>query len=141
MDVLEFQGQYRFLSNFWPVVVKFDGQNYPTVEHAYQAAKTLNKKERIKIQFCGLPGAAKKLGQKVTMRVGWEQDKISVMDDLVWQKFTDDDLRTRLLAIDGIIEEGNYWNDTFWGVCNGGGHNHLGKILMKVRDEIKHAIR
>ena len=33
--------------------------------------------------------------------------------------------------------EGNVWNDTFWGVCNGKGHNHLGKILMKVRDEIR----
>jgi predicted NAD-dependent protein-ADP-ribosyltransferase YbiA (DUF1768 family) len=31
----------------------------------------------------------------------------------------------------------NYWNDKFWGICKGVGENHLGKILMQIRDEIK----
>src|SRR3954468_6821071 len=37
-----FQGEYRFLSNFWPAGVEFEGITYPTAEHAYQAAKTLD---------------------------------------------------------------------------------------------------
>src|SRR4051812_21328901 len=44
--IAEFQGEYRFLSNFWPATVEFEGIRYPTAEHAYQAAKTLDAKER-----------------------------------------------------------------------------------------------
>ena len=34
--------------------------------------------------------------------------------------------------------EGNTWewSRTFWGVCNGSGENHLGRLLMKVREEL-----
>ena len=38
---------------------------------------------------------------------------------------------------DAELVEGNTWNDTYWGVCNGVGHNHLGKILMQVRQELQ----
>ena len=34
------------------------------------------------------------------------------------------------------IIEGNDWDDTFWGVCNGEGQNNLGKILMQIRKEL-----
>ena len=47
-------------------------------------------------------------------------------------------LLTKLLATgDAHIEEGNYWNDTYWGVCKGEGYNHLGRILMQVRGELR----
>ena len=42
----EFQGEYRFLSNFWPAPVEFEGITYPSVEHAYQSAKTMDMAER-----------------------------------------------------------------------------------------------
>jgi predicted NAD-dependent protein-ADP-ribosyltransferase YbiA (DUF1768 family) len=32
------------------------------------------------------------------------------------------------------IVEGNWWYDKYWGVCNGEGENHLGKLLMWIRD-------
>lgn len=32
----------------------------------------------------------------------------------------------------GVIED-NQWHDTFWGICDGIGQNHLGKILMDTR--------
>lgn len=37
------------------------------------------------------------------------------------------------------ITEGNYWNDKFWGVClkSNQGQNHLGKLLMNIREEIE----
>lgn len=141
MDVLEFKDEFEFLSNFYPAVVKFDRETYPTVEHAYQAAKTFDLEEQKKIRQATGPGVAKKLGQKVTMRQDWENVKISIMDDLVWQKFLDPTLRKRLLTINGQIVEGNFWGDRFWGVCKGEGRNELGKILMKVRDEIKQSLR
>ena len=61
------------------------------------------------------------------------------METLVREKFSHNkDLKEMLLETgDAIIEEGNDWNDTFWGVCNGKGENHLGKILMKIREELR----
>ena len=55
------------------------------------------------------------------------------------QKFTKHkDLKEKLLATgDAYLEETNHWHDTFWGVCKGKGQNHLGKILMEVREELK----
>lgn len=139
MDVLGFNKEYRFLSNFYPAVVEYDGLEYSSTEHAYQAAKTLDIGARRTIRESQKPGDAKRLGQKCKMRSDWEEIKLSVMEDLVRQKFSKSkDLKERLLATgDSYLEETNTWNDTFWGVCKGKGHNHLGKILMKIREELK----
>src|SRR4051794_10492805 len=63
-----FQGEYRFLSNFWPAEVVYEGVTYPSVEHAYQAAKTLSIEERKRIASLPTPGEAKKEGQKLIKR-------------------------------------------------------------------------
>lgn len=136
MDALKFWDEFDFLSNFYSVKVYYEDIDYPTVEHAYQAAKTLDIKERRKIRNAAGPGVAKKIGQTVKIRDDWEDVKIGIMDDLVRQKFERQSLRNKLLEIDGQIVEGNFWGDTFWGVCKGKGRNELGKILMKIRDEI-----
>lgn len=72
------------------------------------------------------------------MRSNWDQIKLDVMYELVKQKFATDPLRMYLLRTGTReIQEGNYWGDTFWGTVNGEGENHLGKILMRVREEIR----
>jgi ribA/ribD-fused uncharacterized protein len=70
------------------------------------------------------------------MRDDWDDVKLGIMRDLVSRKFKQNkDLRLMLEATgDQELVEGNTWNDTFWGVCNGEGCNWLGKILMEVRD-------
>lgn len=137
-SILGFNKEYRFLSNFYPAMVEFDGLEYASTEHAYQAAKTIDPAERRRIRESQKPGDAKRLGKQVKMRESWEQIKLGVMKDLVLQKFTKHkELREKLLATgDAHIEETNTWNDTFWGVCKGKGKNWLGKILMEVRDEL-----
>lgn len=137
--ILGFKGPYRFLSNFWPAKVELDGLEYQTTEHAYQAAKTLDVAERKEIRESAKPGDAKKLGKKLTMRPDWEQVKFQVMENVVRQKFTKyKDLKEMLLSTgDDYLEETNNWQDVYWGVCNGKGQNKLGKILMKIRDEIR----
>lgn len=133
-----FLGEHDFLSNFYPAIVHLDTEAYLTVEHAYQAAKTNDPKERKKIRDTHSPFRAKQMGKKVTLRKDWESVKIDVMRKLVREKFTHIDLRDRLLATgDAKLVEGNDWNDTFWGVCNGKGENWLGRILMEVRDELQ----
>jgi ribA/ribD-fused uncharacterized protein len=138
--ITEFQGEYRFLSNFWPCEVEYDGMIYPSVEHAYQAAKTLDIVQQSTIQHASTPGLAKKMGRKVTMRRDWDKIKLGVMENLVRQKFKNAKLKKQLLSTGTrILVEGNNWGDRYWGVSpveNGYGLNHLGKILMKVRDEL-----
>lgn len=139
MDKIEkFDGEYRWLSNFWPAEVILDGEKYISTEHAYQAAKTLDLDLRKEIQAAKYPGKAKKLGQKVILREDWEGVKLAVMEDLLRQKFQDPELRQALLDT-GTAEliEGNHWNDCFWGICNNKGTNHLGRLLMKIRKEIE----
>jgi ribA/ribD-fused uncharacterized protein len=97
----------------------------------------MNENEILEIRSALTPGKAKRLGRKVTLRANWELIKIDVMLDLVRQKFQDPDLAWMLINTgDAELIEGNHWGDKFWGVCNGEGENHLGKILMQVRDEI-----
>ncbi|CAN5536248.1 NADAR family protein [soil metagenome] len=137
--IAEFQGEYRFLSNFFPATVEFEGITYPTVEHAYQSAKTLDMAERKRIAALPAPSDAKREGRKLKLRDDWETAKFDVMETCVRYKFTHDaDLRAKLLATgDAILEEGNHWGDRVWGVVDGVGENRLGKILMKVRSELR----
>jgi ribA/ribD-fused uncharacterized protein len=130
--------EHAFLSNFHPAPVVLDGVTYPSVEHAYQAAKTFNLDDRQRILNCPPPNIAKKIGRKVKARSDWDQVKVAIMTDLVRQKFTDHpELREQLLATgNATLVEGNWWGDRFWGMCNGEGHNYLGRILMDVRKEL-----
>lgn len=133
--ITEFRGEHRFLSNFWPCRV-FNVHWYPTVEHAYQAAKCDDKAEELQIREADSPGMAKRLGGHVRVRPDWDQIKLEVMADLLWQKFVlNPEMRKRLLAT-GTRElvEGNTWGDTYWGKCCQVGENHLGRLIMQMRD-------
>lgn len=141
--IYRFADEYRWLSNFWPAQVEFEGRTYPSVEHAYQAAKTFDPQDRAFIAAAATPGAAKRLGKKITLRSDWESNKIDIMTNLVRYKFTHHlELWNKLLATGNRpLYEGNHWGDRFWGVVPSGeggiGQNHLGKIIMRVREELR----
>lgn len=134
MKICKFKGDYFFLSNFYEKPVTYKGLTYDSTEAAFQAAKC--KDESLKEKFCNLrPGEAKRLGRQVELRDNWEMIKLKVMYEILEIKFKDSDLRTKLVCTeDWELIEGNSWGDTFWGVCKGKGENHLGKILMSLRD-------
>lgn len=139
MEKIEsFSGDFRFLSNFSPVEIEFDGHLYKSVEHAYQAAKTLDENIRSSVREAETAGKAKKIGKKIPLREDWNDVKIDIMESLLRKKFNTL-LFKQLLKNTGDAEliEGNTWGDEFWGVYNNYGHNHLGKLLMKIRDELK----
>jgi len=136
--IISFSGQYYFLSNFYPAKVVYEGYTYQTVEHAYQASKT-TVVQRVLIQQAENPGHAKRLGHTVSLRPDFEDTKLTIMLKLVRQKFKISTLRTFLLRTGNRrLIEGNTWGDQFWGECPVGfGENKLGRILMRVRGEIK----
>lgn len=136
--ITSFTGQYYFLSNFyyWPIV--YNGLVYKTNEHAYQAQKTLDIYYRELIRTCDKPGRAKYLGRNIILRPDWEEIKVIIMKKLLELKFTTNNKMGEMLlnTIPEELIEGNYWNDTFWGICNNKGLNHLGKLLMQRRNEL-----
>lgn len=141
----KFHEKYRFLSNFYPATVYYKGVAFPTVEHAYQSAKTFDAKIIIAISL--LPadkaGKSKRIGRKLKRRSDWKDIKLEVIENLIRQKFDQVSLRKKLVQT-GTEElvEGNYWHDNYYGNCecprceNIKGENHLGKLLMKVRKNI-----
>ena len=142
-----FSGDYSFLSNFYisPIMYFVDLVEmeipFPSSENAYQFAKIEPNEVTINIisefQLC-TPGQSKRKGQKLKIRKNWDEIKFSIMEKILRSKFEDDFLCYKLLATDNQeLVEGNNWGDRIWGVCNGTGSNHLGKILMKIRKDLQ----
>jgi ribA/ribD-fused uncharacterized protein len=132
-----FTNEYRFLSNFFPAEIFYEGILYPTVEHAYQAAKSNDFIERFQISLipASLAGAAKREGRKVQIdERRWNSQKVKIMRDLLRIKFSHPRLKELLIDTEEeFLVEGNSWGDTFWGVCHGKGKNILGLLLMNTR--------
>lgn len=142
MTISSFKDTHSFLSNFHPCVVVYERVEYPSLEHAYVAAKTKSELLRNEVLQKSKPGEVKRLGKKFP-KEDWYTDefRLSVMEYLLLQKFNPEThpiLADNLLATgDEDLCEGNTWGDTFWGVCRGEGENNLGKLLMKVREHYR----
>lgn len=150
-EILEFKGDFRWLSNFigdTGLVIR--SITYPdiianNVELIYHAEKCVNRDDIMRILAAGTPGKAKRVARQIELRPDWDAVKLGIMEQLVRQKFSQPPFQGLLLSTnDAYIEEGNYWHDNYWGVCHcskcgGNGENHLGKILMKIREEFDNA--
>lgn len=136
--ISSFRGEWTRLSNYSLCSVWFDGHIYSSVEHAYQAAKTLDDKERVGIRHIPTPNQAKKLGRKVTIRSDWEDIKVDIMRELLKEKFAQKPERDILISTGNEeLIEGNWWGDRFWGQSPlGNGKNWLGTLLMEIREQI-----
>ena len=138
MEVIrEFIDAYAFLSNFYHSPVKYRNLIYLNAEAAFQAQKESCEKD--KEQYTRMnPAQAKLVGRNCNLREDWEDIKEQTMYEIVSAKFTQNKNLAKLLLDtgDAYLEEGNWWHDTTWGVCNGVGENKLGKILMRVREEL-----
>lgn len=156
--ITTFRGKYWFLSNFYPCKIEYQGITYPSVEHYYVAMKVKNDQTingvyytsadfREYIAKIDSPGLAKKIGTMIKVRSDWEEKKLEFMDYGLREKFKDDQLKEMLILTgNDMIIEGNYWHDCWWGQCNcdkcvGKGKNNLGKLLMKIRDELTNNIK
>ena len=137
-DITEFQGEFRWLSNFFPVQIEYEGLTYPSVEHAYQAGKLINKKDRE--VFIGItPGKAKRLWRNYPTYNLTEEFRLNLMYQLLLIKFNQEPFKTQLINTgDCYIQENNLWNDKFFGYClkTNQGKNHLGQMIMNIREKL-----
>lgn len=153
--IMGFRGSHRFLSNFYDVGVNFNGVWFPTVEHAYQAAKVrdglwhevLNKSYlEVFARLCS-PGAAKAAGRNLKpelIRPDWDKHKLGIMRTLLQHKFSPFRSDTKVSwelkqTYPRPIFELNTWGDRYWGVVRDehgrlDGENNLGKLLMQIRE-------
>jgi ribA/ribD-fused uncharacterized protein len=143
LEITSFKDEYVFLSNFYRAVVTYEDVEYPTSEHAYQAAKTIVPEGRMKILATKKPGQAKREGQLLICRKNWDKLKVGIMTEILKSKFSDPKLMKKLKDTGtAILIEGNYWHDNFWGLCTCDkcsdiiGHNNLGLVLTRIRDGI-----
>lgn len=133
--ITQFRGEYAFLSNFYSAPVYYRGIRFENNEAAFQAAKCPGRMR----EFSKLSAPdAKRLGRRVSLRPDWETVKFDIMDQICKAKFLQNpDLAWKLVATGSAeLIEGNTWGDRIWGVCNGAGENHLGLILMDIRDDL-----
>lgn len=135
-----FSGQLAFLSNFSEYPVYYDGYRFPTLENAYQAAKTTD--HQVRGTFVDLtPGQSKRAGRALDLRPDWEQRKVPIMRLLLANKFTCNPQLAELLVSTGDLPliETNTWHDNEWGVCSCSpcldveSKNLLGVSLMQLR--------
>jgi ribA/ribD-fused uncharacterized protein len=146
--ITEFAGPFRWLSNFWLVPVAFEGLVYPSLEHAYVAAKTLDQQVREEIRRLPTPAQAKRYGRRfgrtLPLRPAWDDEfKSRLMARLLREKFTNPELRQRLISTGNEpLIESNRWHDNWFGSCHcprcgGRGKNMLGTLLMELRKEFR----
>lgn len=133
-----FKGEYQYLSNFAEYPIRYEGIVYGSSEAAFQAQKCCTEYE--KLRFTGIrAGQSKRVGRRVNLRPDWEDVKVAIMKDIVTQKFIQWPQLAKKLINTGNAEliEYNNWGDKFWGVTAHGGENHLGIILMEIRDDLR----
>lgn len=141
--VHEFRGKYHFLSNFYVTPVMYKDTLYPSSEHAYMSAKSTDPVWK---SYCSnnniSPGNVKRESKHIKLVDNWDRIKLIVMEDVLRSKFENVHMKKLLLETGNQnLQEGNYWNDKFWGVdlkeSPNMGENNLGRLLMKIRDELK----
>ena len=140
-DILTFTTpEHRWLSNMTYVDIVYDGITYPSTENFYQAMKYQDKEIRVYVATLK-PHETKAYSRanKMTSLV-FEEKKLQIMEYAQKQKYSKEPFKSKLLATgDVLLEEGNWWGDKFWGVDikTRQGENHLGRIIMKIRDQLK----
>jgi ribA/ribD-fused uncharacterized protein len=133
-----FDGEFAFLSNFFPCQIIFEGRVFQSSEHLFMSFKQESEEWK---DICAsskfTPGQIKRKARKVELRSDWEEIKVDCMRKAVMAKFSQSiDLKEKLLATsERELIEGTTWGDKVWGIClkTGEGENKLGKILMEVR--------
>ena len=141
-QVFFYENQFYVLSNFSSFCLDWAGHRFHTSEAAYHWEKFMNHPE-IQRQILEAPSAHEALQiarrNKQLVRPDWEQVKVPVMRNILYQKAKQHEYVRRQLLATGdreLIEDS--WRDNFWGWGpNKDGQNMLGKLWIEVRNEFR----
>lgn len=136
---------YGAFSNLHRREFVFEGEVYPTAEHAYQAGKA--RKPQVKAWLMAAPSPAL-LAMAAhglyywDIAPNWSATKFDRMKRILRAKFgTQEDLKTLLLSTGDrrLVETATVDSpvNRLWGEVNGKGKNMLGVLLMEVREELR----
>lgn len=136
-----FNGAFDFLNNEYPSTVYYEGRFYPSVFHAFQAARSDKDHERAKISLAESMQELFELAIEIDDPEDWFAKRLIVMERCVRDKFRRNRDLARRLRKTGNRDLINSYSEAsesncFWGIVNGKGSNHLGSILTNVRLDI-----
>ena len=130
---------YGEFSNFYPSSIQYDGRQWKTLEHLYQALKfeDFSTQEKIRALPSPMGAAIEGRNRNNLMRPGWDEVKEDVMMTCLNAKFEQNPHLKQLLISTGKrwLAELSY-KDHYWGTPpDGSGCNRLGVLLMQLRHE------
>lgn len=136
---------YGGFSNLYRRALVFEGCEFPSAEHAYQAGKARKASVRDWLLSAPTPAHVAMAAHGLyswDVVPNWATTKCDRMKQVLLAKFTQhQDLRELLLSTGTatLVEEGRVNNavNRFWGRVNGQGQNQLGVLLMEVRAELR----
>ena len=135
--------EFFVFDNFSSFRVLVDGTLYCTVEHAYQAIKFLETAPEIAEQITNCYSAhdAQKIAyaNKDKQCKNWDDIKLQVMEKLLRLKLAQNPyVKKKLLETGDLLICEDSPKDSFWGIgANRDGRNELGKLWMKLREELR----
>ena len=136
---------YGAFSNLHRREVEFEGEVFPTSEHAYQAGKARKPEVRAWLMSAPSPALLAMAAHGLyywDIAPGWSKTKFVRMREVLRAKFTQHaDLRELLLSTGEarLVESATMDNEVnrLWGEVNGSGRNMLGVMLMELRDDLR----
>ena len=142
-DVIGFYPrEFYCLDNFSSFKVEWDGYLYASLEEAYQTAKFLKSApeiaEEIKKSHSAHEAQKIAFANKDKVRSDWQEVKLTIMEELLRKKLQQNPyVKQKLLQTKDYIIVEDSPKDNFWGWGKDRtGENHLGKLWMKLRDEL-----
>lgn len=134
-------GKYGFLSNLFKKTLIFEDREFSTGEHAYQYGKFKDETVREWAMVSPKPHLLSILAHGLfswDIVENWSKIKVDRMYKVLRVKFSDEELRQKLLGTGDAMLIENSKTDPFWGNGKKGtGKNMLGLLLMKIREEIR----
>lgn len=142
-EIRFFTPRFYAFDSFSAYTVQIWDKEFPTAEHAYQWKKYNETHPELAKQILEAknPNAVKKISDANKDKVSpdWTEKKVAIMEDIVRAKVQQHEKVRKLLEESEtrtIIE--NSPDDDFWGIGpNADGQNMLGKIWMRLREELR----
>jgi len=158
--ITNFKGKFDFLDPAYYCLAGYDGVIYNSAEAAFLASQYDAPCFRSMFRNTALPiWRARELARRLQKRRDWTPElSLDLMRQITLDKFSRTPRLHAALLDTGdeqIVAENN-WHEQFWGCCicntrpgkygrrfscSAPGRNHLGEILMSVRDQLQTVAR